>query len=797
MDSKIVEKAVKIDLHIHSSFSKNKDGEKVGFNTKENIDILIEKLNNNNVNMCAITDHDYFDFEMYKTLKSEENKANIKKVLPGFEASVLFKGDDGEKVIHVITIFDDSDDNKIKKLSSLLADKNGISNYDKKEMLAFSESKYLEILKDINLSVILIGHQKNSVLSKGKSKEHDVITLGKRTFEELVIADYFDAFEFKNKKNEIFNKLYMSAMREKIKLSDIKFITSSDCHSWNFYPKIDKDDKEEDYPFTFLKCLPTFKGLVMSITDYRRIKTNDSFFSGSSRFLKKIEYKINGIEKSIQLSRGINVIIGDNSVGKSLLIHSLTDWQKTKKSLKDKYEKYLSDNKFVIESKIPKDDILLFDIQGEIRESFVNGKLNGKEFLNQYFPEPPNVLEIKNSVKSNIDLYLNSLSDKIIFEEKRKELKSFKIIVEENSETLTFDKTILKNDLKQYISIINYFDSLIENYQKLLLINKVFDKDKKIILSQLESIEKLKLKYMKLKEIDNFENNIIQTITEKINTIEKQFNNQKSDSDKTIESFNKDKVNFKNTVTELLDIEQKIVEFIPKIKKQNIPITFNSIDEYRFISKTNIEEVSNDYINNLIKKRFSKGSIPAFNNMNKEILTDKLLKYDCDNYENPIEFLRDTINNVIDLDFGFKNSINNKEDEDVYSELSSGFNSRIYFDILSKQNTRDGVYIIDQPEDDVSQKAIKDFLLDDFKEMSKNRQVIIITHNPQFIVNLDVDNVIYIYRNDKKEIDIKNGALEYDEEYNILDIIADNIDGGIDTINKRWKRYDKTIKNDK
>ena len=78
--------------------------------------------------------------------------------------------------------------------------------------------------------------------------------------------------------------------------------------------------------------------------------------------------------------------------------------------------------------------------------------------------------------------------------------------------------------------------------------------------------------------------------------------------------------------------------------------------------------------------------------------------------------------------------------------------------------------------------------------MSKNRQVIIITHNPQFIVNLDVDNVIFIGKNENDKIYIQNGALEYyGKEYDILKIVADNIEGGIDSINEWWKRYDKNI----
>ncbi|WP_251318155.1 hypothetical protein [Flintibacter muris] len=60
----IVEHGMKIDLHIHSCISAHKDGKKVKNNTKENIPILVQKLNENQVNICALTDHDAFSYDI-------------------------------------------------------------------------------------------------------------------------------------------------------------------------------------------------------------------------------------------------------------------------------------------------------------------------------------------------------------------------------------------------------------------------------------------------------------------------------------------------------------------------------------------------------------------------------------------------------------------------------------------------------------------------------------------------------------------------------------------------------------
>ena len=77
---KIVETGYKIDLHIHSVYSCAKDKKKVAFNTTDNIDVLAERLNANGVQMCAITDHDVFRFDMYKALKDYENDEQYESV---------------------------------------------------------------------------------------------------------------------------------------------------------------------------------------------------------------------------------------------------------------------------------------------------------------------------------------------------------------------------------------------------------------------------------------------------------------------------------------------------------------------------------------------------------------------------------------------------------------------------------------------------------------------------------------------------------------------------------------------
>ena len=275
-NEKIVKTGIKVDFHIHSCASRHKESKgKVDDSTIENLKILVDKLNSRQINMCAISDHDNFDIEIYKKLKKYEHTGTLKKVLPAVEFTVVYDS----ITLHIITIFDDADTNKLEKIQDLIFDKK-YSKPKYKGANAFTEEQFLEIIKKIDLDVIMIAHQKESLFST-KTRKNDVMSLGEEKFKELVFIDYFESFEFKNKRNEIFNKSYIDKNKKKFANKDLRFITGSDCHIWKDYP-----NEDETFKFTYLKCLPTFRGVAMAVTSCKRIKLVNSFFSKSNKALK-------------------------------------------------------------------------------------------------------------------------------------------------------------------------------------------------------------------------------------------------------------------------------------------------------------------------------------------------------------------------------------------------------------------------------------------------------------------------------------------------------------------------------
>lgn len=793
---KIVDSGYKIDLHIHSVYSRGKDKDKVRFNTIHQIPVLAEKLNSNEVQICAITDHDVFNYEMYCELKKYELKeeSSIIKVLPGVEFSVEFQGGNNGTVVHVIAIFNDEDDDKVKLISSYLVDANGNPKYDK--LQSFTEEKFLYILREIDLDTILIAHQK-STLSSEHSYKNDAKKVGEERFSEFIFTDYFEAFEFKNRRNEVFNKNYLNTYNMR---DNIRFITGSDCHDWRYYPKETEGD-QTDFIYSYVKCIPNFRGLVMAITDHRRIKRVNSFFNPAQIYTKVIEMSVDGVEYEIPLSKGINVIIGDNSIGKSLLLHKLTKFKKyedglIKKDLVDGYRRYLKKNNIDIKTEIPESEIFAFDMQGEIRDKFEQEKLKSDDFLRQYYPAAIKPDAYMEKIQRKLDKLYGYLEEKFALDIMETQLGIFKILDENDiqAESLIFIGTVAKNikKVEGYNGIINDLENVIEKLETIKG-NEWLEKDSKSQLDQITNQLKVisECYSVKVRETEQ-ENMKVALFQAAVASYKQKYQSIISDSQKQLSTFNENVNKAKENIVELISRRRK--NHIPDFDIENevIEIHTERVHDYEFNSRLGITEINSEYIKGLFSSVMRKNVKKKVTEMSQKELVDSFSGY-TGSPAGVLTALKDSVASKMNNDFMNKFTIT-QAGMDRTQELSSGFNSKIYFDIISYETRHNGVYIIDQPEDNVSQNSIREYLLDRFKIMGEHRQVIIVTHNPQFIVNLDVDNVIYIGM-DKGEFFVKSGALEYkDDDYSILDIISNHIEGGLDTLRRRWKRYEKNTR---
>ena len=108
--------------------------------------------------------------------------------------------------------------------------------------------------------------------------------------------------------------------------------------------------------------------------------------------------------------------------------------------------------------------------------------------------------------------------------------------------------------------------------------------------------EKLVKKYIVNKKKIEDEIIKINSINDIIREQEDIIQNIKTDEDKKFEVYKNAKNKLIDCIAGLIKLQDKIKEYTPNIDKKELDISENVIGEYRFISKTNIVEISNEYI---------------------------------------------------------------------------------------------------------------------------------------------------------------------------------------------------------
>jgi predicted ATP-dependent endonuclease of OLD family len=99
--------------------------------------------------------------------------------------------------------------------------------------------------------------------------------------------------------------------------------------------------------------------------------------------------------------------------------------------------------------------------------------------------------------------------------------------------------------------------------------------------------------------------------------------------------------------------------------------------------------------------------------------------------------------------------------------------------------------LIDQPEENLDPKSVFDDLVPHFREARKRRQVIIVTHNANLVVNTDADQVIVATSEPAATgglplIRYESGSLE---NSNIRKAVCDILEGGERAFLERERRY--------
>jgi predicted ATPase len=621
----------------------------------------------------------------------------------------------------------------------------------------------------------LIAHQRQDL---GNNKGNTNLSNSCNNPYYFIKVGYIDSLEYNVSKSE-------GIVKNNLRKVDIKFplITGSDCHKWECYP-YHSSDEGRNRDFTTCKALPTFRGLLLTITSFQtrinRRKNNNEYY------LKSISIG----EKEYPLSNGLNAIIGDNGVGKSLLV----DYIAGKKS--GYYKKLVEVNQLKLKFNTEdfQESYVEYISQGYINTEVRKGKLFENEGENSYYNEIPNKQDFKNDIIKYFNKLHKCISHNINISEKFKKLnttdlkielvnRNFYIpVIESNIALEEIDETSQRNT--QMKSIIKQLkDELVANqlyYKKMFLFNRINDSIKELTSIQLV----LETKYNFIEARNRVRGIIQKHLVFYANEVEPKRTNLEQKETEKLENYN----NFRIQILDFIkmgNVENNFPIF-PQKKEGKSRKQYRGY-EFKKVAKYHDVDLEEDFFKAIFNSNFR--NIEAIKNIKTtEEFSAALSQYQASDIE---IFKEKKVNSFIN-DWMEDSTFISEIDGDGEIGNTPGENALVYYKFLIQESEKEFyMLVIDQPEDDINPKRIKNFLLNFLSSIRDKKQVILVTHNPLLVVNLDVDNVIYVKKESQK-ISIKYGALEHEgNDYTVLDLVKDNLDGGYKAIERRLKVYER------
>jgi ABC-type Mn2+/Zn2+ transport system ATPase subunit len=428
-----------------------------------------------------------------------------------------------------------------------------------------------------------------------------------------------------------------------------------------------------------------------------------------------------------------------------------------------------------------------------------NKEIKDYEALLEKEKEANKVIAVLSNEKKSLVSFKEELLQKL---ESLEELRDEQLSYLENDEIKKeflkeFDKIgqMKTNLLKAANNIISFVNAKIKDYQKEL------EKIKKDLMPFMAKI-KLQDEMKKKNEALMDEQKKLDKITLEKKSLEKKKNN-----------YNKEKMSLIEIYKEIFkgydDVKngfKKYENFFEDINL-NVSVGFN---EKRFN-----DEVINGFLNKQDLKR-----------NNKSISWEDEYEYQFDPYLH-LTFITDVLNSIIDGKIktikgrSTKDALVNLLDDyfdldfiityknDSLDKMSPGKKSLVLLRFLIDFSNEEWPILLDQPEDDLDNRSVYEDLVSFVKNKKKNRQIIIVTHNPNLVVGADAEQIIVANQegqergrdNKKFKFEYVSGSLENTFEMpesqqkailfrkGIRQHVCEILEGGQIAFEKREKKY--------
>lgn len=387
------------------------------------------------------------------------------------------------------------------------------------------------------------------------------------------------------------------------------------------------------------------------------------------------------------------------------------------------------------------------------------------------------------------------------------------------------------NNFLEYLTLKSTFLDDKSFIQKLsedirIEINKAIDDADKNYKSSLEvfigeQIKEIKESIEKIQKNIDSKNNELKPLNEIINSSEqakeifKKIQEEKGTLSlikETITTINETEKYYEEILKDIFDNYASLIE---NLKSEKNSFSFDS-DKYNNFSAELIFEINK--FQNTIKKSLNNRKFSTFKDDSDIDLSD--FQYNENNFQDELKVIiiallddiltpkggktkKDILKELLNVNHFI--NFNIIEDGDKLENMSPGKKSFAILKVLIESEKSKWPILIDQPEDDLDANSISKSLSKFLKEKKKNRQIIIVSHNPNLVVGADSEQVIIANQegsdseNKFKRFEYISGSIENTYENTtetcylygkgIKEHICDILEGGEESFKKRQNKY--------
>lgn len=805
----------KWDLHVHTRASKVKSGNNEYFGagysfTPEECKLFSDTITNAGIKLVAITDHNHFDANQFLLIK-EQFINNNGNALPGIELKVFYYLNSQTKEVEYPLTDDTSSFQESKPLHCVIIFNDDLAKeslfyiniqqlfetlYNNSDCIYIG--KVIEACLQNNYEFILIPHfVKHNDLEKAiKDKNSDSPILKNMEMKtKWIVGGFFSGLDGNVSKIKQSKIRAINYLRENYEFS-LPIIMTSDNHNFRNYT----NDVSE------YKALPTFAGLKLCFSDYsQRIRYQKEDIAKQD-VISKMILKSNAEEKilscEIDLSPYLNCIIGGRSSGKSLLLALLGKavGERTNNHIdqnqRNEYNKFIERyNKY-----INKTDVILLRADGStydgrtdiyLQDSIIkrfetdSSSALATDFRDEFNEDENSDIEVAKDGYINDIKKLIDLMDRISIE--LKSLKSRGNIVTNlpmpdisnnfifYTDTATTICDGMKTDAKNLQQLRKALLDLKTDYAETL---KKHNSINDALQSLIESINS---------EVVNANNSYekYNRLLGAIIAIKDDLGKQHTEAVKQHNAIREGILNLVGDIIKYIKIHGELDIIINKINKfvEAEFATENVVGDYRFVVNNSSKLTSAvvlDILNSYRVDSFKVNSLKEF--VESYVKEEKKWSHSRSS-ENIKNRLGGEISKYIKKEYHIY------EKDELINEMSEGRKASVFIDILLNKEHSQFPIIIDQPEDNMDNRDISMRLVESLRNRKNNRQIIVVTHNPNVLVNGDAENVIIAEKRDNNQICYVNGAIEYAEEFDMIKNICKLVEGGANAFLKRERKY--------